>query len=92
MASFSTCSRCGCKAVVVVVVGSLFNAALPHQDVCLQDRPDRQALYCTKFVAEPVHTPEDISSSGRTSWVTVNVTTVTSTSPVLSFGMLTFSG
>jgi hypothetical protein len=91
MAIFSTCRKCGCKAVVVVVVGTLLHAAVHHQDVCIQGRLDRQALYCTKFVAEAVHTPEDTSSSGRISWVRVNNTTVTSSS-AYSFGTLTVSG
>jgi hypothetical protein len=82
MAIFSTCRRCGCKAVVVVIVGALFHSAVHQQDLCLRDQPNPQALYCTKYVAEPVHTHEDGPSNHQ---APRSVTVVTSTSSAGTF-------
>jgi hypothetical protein len=73
MTTFSTCSRCGCKAVVVVLTGGLVHAAVHHQDLCLKDEPNRQALYCTKYVAEPVHTHDEPSNQRPAVWTTIVV-------------------
>jgi hypothetical protein len=62
MAMFSRCSQCGCKAMVVVLTGALIHSAVHHQDLCLRQQPSGPSLYCTKYVAEPVHTHEDARS------------------------------
>jgi hypothetical protein len=79
MAIFSRAAKCGCKAVVVVVVGALLHAAVHHQDICLREQPNGQALYCTKYVAEPVHTHEHGPSNQQPiTWVKVNSTSPSS--------------
>jgi hypothetical protein len=87
MAIFSTCRKCGRKAVIVVVVGALLHAAVHHQDICLREQPNGPALYCTKIVAEPVHTREHGPSNPPISigWVKV-MSPSSGTSPTISIG------
>src|SRR5437016_4117089 len=63
MAIFSRCNRCG---VVVVVAAACLYGAGHHQDICLDGRQDRHGMYCTKFVAEPVHGPHEDASTSST--------------------------
>jgi hypothetical protein len=64
---------------MVVLVGvALVNAALHYQDICLEGQPDRAGVYCTKYVAEPVHTPEREPMSQPIRFISVGVTSSSS--------------
>jgi hypothetical protein len=92
MAIFSTCRKCGCKAVIVVLVGALAHTAVHHQDVCLREQSDGPSLYCTKYVAEPVHTNDHgPSNNGPVRSVTLSVSS-TSSSPVITQSFWTVGG
>jgi hypothetical protein len=82
MAIFFPCRKCGCKAVVVPVIGALLLTAVHHQDLCWA-QPDGQALSCAKYVAEPVHTHEHETSKQPIRSVTVT-SSFSGTSPVYS--------
>src|SRR5262245_45337385 len=85
MAIFSTCRRCGCKALVAVLVGATLHAAVHHQDICLREQPNGAALYCTKYVAEPVHTPDHgPSQQPLRSVITVATSTVATSTAATS--------
>jgi hypothetical protein len=85
MATFSTCRKCGCKAVVLPVIGALLHAAAHHQDFCRRERPDGADLFCMKFVAEPAHTHEREPLNQPMRWVRVTSSS-SGTSTVLSMG------
>jgi hypothetical protein len=90
MAMFSTCRKCGCKALVVVLVGALALAAVQHQDICLREQPDGPALFCTRYVPEPAHTHERERSNQYIGWISVTAvssgTTSTSSVGMISSG------
>ena len=91
MAIFSTCRKCGCKATVVGIVGALFHGAVHHHEICLREQPNGAALYCTKIVAEPVHTHEQGPSNQPIRWVRVTSPS-SGTSPVISMGFSSSDG
>jgi hypothetical protein len=77
-------SSTGCKCGVLVVVGAFLPAH--HQDFCpLKQNGD--ALYCPKYVAEPVHTHEEGPSNSPLTWIKVT-TASTGTSPTYSFASI----
>jgi hypothetical protein len=95
MAMFSTCRKCGCKAIVVPLVGALIHAAVHHPDICSREQPNGQGrdLFCTKYVTEPVHTHERGPLHEQIRWITVtSSTSASSTSPSYSFGAVSSGG
>jgi hypothetical protein len=82
----ATFSKSG-KALVVPLVGALL--PVHHQDLCLREQPDGPALFCTKYVPEPLHTHER-EPSNQITWISVSAvssgTTSTSSVGMISSG------
>ena len=80
--AFTTCERCGCKAIVAGMCVCIAYATIHSDPLCFGARPDRAvALYCTKVAAEPVHGPHHDQPSMPEGPTGPVITVVSSTGP-----------
>jgi hypothetical protein len=84
--AFTTCKRCGCKTIIAGMCVCITYATIHSDPLCFGARPDGAvALYCPKFVAEPVHGEHHDQPS--TTWVRTGraITVSSSTSATVTF-------